>query len=334
MKKLGKDSIFFFHWKDLNRTLTGAEQETLKATLANPQAGKAAKAEKKAGAKGGKGKGKGQGKKAKAAPAPAAPKPAAETDRPHDVPWGTGVNDIWAAAVQLKQWGWKGILGAEYETWGPEQMDNLRQSFEFMNIVAAGLDDEGWTPLFTDLAQTQMSAPGAWKIEGGVLAPADPKNKKTGDIWTREKYGDFILSVEFQCPSEKCNSGVFVRCADPAQFLNTSFEIQILQTSEPGKHATGAIYDVVPVAKNNVKPVGEWNRMVVIGRKNMLYTVVNDAQAACINLDLWTEAGKNPDGTKNKFKNAYKGMARTGVIGLQCHGDAINFRNVKIKALD
>ena len=52
-----------------------------------------------------------------------------------------------------------------------------------------------------------------------------------------------------------------------------------------------------------------------------------------INLDNWTEARKNPDGSKNKFKTAYKDMAKVGHLGLQDHGRPVWYRNVKVKRL-
>jgi len=59
-----------------------------------------------------------------------------------------------------------------------------------------------------------------------------------------------------------------------------------------------------------------------------LLTQVND-----MDLDLWTEAHLNPDGTKNKFNTAYKDMPREGFVGLQNHGQQVQFRNLRIKPL-
>jgi hypothetical protein len=53
-----------------------------------------------------------------------------------------------------------------------------------------------------------------------------------------------------------------------------------------------------------------------------------------MNLDQWTVAGKNPDGSPNRFKTAYKNMPRTGYIGLQEGGTPVWFRNIRLKSLD
>jgi len=79
------------------------------------------------------------------------------------------------------------------------------------------------------------------------------------------------------------------------------------------------------------KPVGEWNRMVIAFKGNLLKIVLNAKPIIAINLDNWREAHKNPDGSKNKFKTAYKDMAKVGHLGLQDHGRPVWYRNVKVK---
>jgi hypothetical protein len=51
-------------------------------------------------------------------------------------------------------------------------------------------------------------------------------------------------------------------------------------------------------------------------------------------LGRWTEAGKNPDGTANKFKRPLRDFPRRGHIGLQDHHRMVQFRNVRIRSFD
>lgn len=82
-----------------------------------------------------------------------------------------------------------------------------------------------------------------------------------------------------------------------------------------------------------VKKAGQWNHYTITCKHNKIYVVLNGEQIIDMDLNLWTEAHKNPDGTPNKFNTAYKDMPRVGHIGLQYHGRPVWFRNIKIKIL-
>ena len=57
---------------------------------------------------------------------------------------------------------------------------------------------------------------------------------------------------------------------------------------------------------------------------------LNGKLAFKINLNDWKEAGKNPDGSSNKFKKALKDLQK-GKIGFQNHGQVVWFKNIKIE---
>jgi hypothetical protein len=195
-------------------------------------------------------------------------------------------------------------------------------------------DAQGWIALFDGKTLDAWQKPPAekWKIEDGVLT----WQKGCGNIWTKEKYGDFILDLEFKVGANS-NSGVFLRSPEGEKnWLNGSIEIQVASPAKgkPGKHDTGAIYDCLAPSEAAEKPAGEWNRMVITAKGNSIQIELNGKKIIDADLNQWAEAGKNPDGSKNKFKTAYKDMAKVGHLGLQDHGQAVWYRNIKIKPLD
>jgi hypothetical protein len=200
-------------------------------------------------------------------------------------------------------------------------------------LAAAGFGQEdGWRPLFNgkDLTGWQNAAgkePGkGWVVEDGTLV----RKEKAGDIWTKERFGDFVLDLEFKTTG---NSGVFLRTDNPRDNVQTGIEIQLDRpASRPGKHSCGAVYDCLAPTKEASRP-DEWNRLVITARANRLGVVLNGEPIIDMDLDQWTEPRKNPDGTKNKFRTALKDFKREGHIGFQDHGAVVLFRNVKIKPL-
>ena len=199
--------------------------------------------------------------------------------------------------------------------------------FLFLGATLAG---DGWRDLFNakDLDGWQNSsgkAPGAgWMVEDRALV----LTKGGGYIWTKERYGDFVLDLEVQTTG---NSGIFIRTDKLNDPVQTGIEIQVDNPSaKPGKHSFGAFYDLVAPTKNPAKK-GEWVRMVISAHKSVLEVKMNGELINMMDLDLWNEAGKNPDGSKNKYKTALKDFKREGHIGFQDHGAAVKFRHIKIK---
>ena len=195
---------------------------------------------------------------------------------------------------------------------------------------AGAADEKGWITLFdgknlegwTDRGGQKPSA--GWTIQDGALA----RKTKAGDIWTRQRYGDFVLELEFQTAG---NSGVFIRTDNPKDNVQTGIEIQVDKPREPGKHSVGAVYDLQAPSKNAA--TDGWNKMVITARGSLLKIHLNGEQVIDMDLDRWTEPGLNPDGTKNKFKTALKNFKREGHIGFQDHNNEVAYRNVRIKPL-
>ncbi len=246
----------------------------------------------------------------------------------HDVIWGTGVCDVKAMLKELHRQNFKGVFSIEYEHNWEKSLPEIRKSVEYFNKVASKLKPTGWRDLLeTDLSNC-IYKPGSWIMKDGVLAC-----KGKGNIWTKEMFGDFILDLEFKV-DKGSNSGVFIRTGDIADFVQMGIEVQVHDTTDGSPRGScGAIYDCLAPCKNMMRKPGEWNHYTITCKTNKIYVVLNGEQIIDMDLDLWTEAHKNPDGTKNKFHTAYKDMPRVGHIGLQDHGDPVWFRNIKIKPL-
>jgi len=188
----------------------------------------------------------------------------------------------------------------------------------FRDLLAGGLS--GWT-------SPAGGEPGkGWVLENGVLA----RKGKADNIWTKDRFGNFVLDLEFKTTG---NSGVLFRCDKPTDYVQTGMEMQVINYMKAGdKHSTGAMYDLLGPTKDVLKPT-DWNHVVLTCKDNKITVVINGEQVIDMDVDRWTEAGKNPDGTKNKFKTPIAKFKREGHVGLQDHGAAVEYRNVKIKPL-
>ena len=251
-----------------------------------------------------------------------------EIENGHDVPWGTAKARAKGLLEELHRQNFKGVFSIEYEYNWDNSLPEIRKCVEFFDAEAAKLKPTGWKPLFaSDFSNADMKE-GSWTVEDGVLT-----RKGGGDIWTKDKYSDFILDLEFKV-AKGSNSGTFIRAGNHEWLPWVEVQIEDSFGKPISRHIAGGIFDVQKPVKNVVKEVGKWNRLTIAAKGSKIQAVLNGTQTFDIDLDDWKTAGKNPDGSDNKFKNiAYKDLPRSGFIGLQDHGQDIWYRNVKIKSL-
>ncbi len=250
----------------------------------------------------------------------------------HDVIWGTGAGDARAILTELARQNFKGVFSIEYEYNWLNSMPEIAGCVAFFRKVAAELSTAEHKDVFKKDLSNAVMAPNSWAFDAeGVLSPTPGGHS---DIWTKERYGNFTLELDFKVP-EGGNSGVFIRTGSIENWINTAIEVQIHATTDGTKHGQcGAIYDCLSPSKEAVKKPGEWNHYVITCLDNKIYVNLNGEDIIDMDLNLWTEPHKNPQGTKNKFPTAYKDMPREGHLGFQYHGNPIWFKNLKIKSFD
>ena len=211
-------------------------------------------------------------------------------------------------------------------------------AFAADNMLSEKEKQEGWILLFDGQSTKGWMSPKEKSldkkhVQDGSLNPHPCDYMLVHDT-IRENYK---LSLDFKI-SPKCNSGIFVRTfpLTPRPGKDVGFngvEIAIDDTTTAGFHDTGAIYDLVKPTKNAMKPVGEWNHIVVTSDRHLLTVELNGEEVNRINFDEWPEPNKRPDGSSHKFDVSYKLHPRKGYFGLQDHGSDCWYKNIKLLPL-
>lgn len=209
---------------------------------------------------------------------------------------------------------------------------------EEINTLSPEEKTAGWQLLFNgkDLSNFRRfrseKEPGiGWKIEDGILKKLS--KIPGGDIVTKEKYGDFILTWEWKI-SPKGNNGIkYLVLEDRGDF--TGPEYQMLDDTGhrdgkvgPHRH-TAALYDIFPPsADKQLKPVGEWNSSKIVVKGKNVEHWLNGIRVLAYELE--SEALKAAI-AKSKFKKADGYQKKIeGHIMLTDHIDECSFRNIKI----
>jgi hypothetical protein len=195
-----------------------------------------------------------------------------------------------------------------------------------------------WQDLFAADLSNATYPDGVWTFEDGVLTASEDQV-----IWTKKDYDNFIIDLEFKT-DKGTNSGVIVYCTNMEKWIPNSVEVQIADdfaeqwANSPKTWQCGAIFGHLPASKSMVKKPGQWNRFTVTCKDKMIYVMLNGLMVTEMNMDLWTSATKNPDGTDipSWLSTPFAQLPTHGNVGLQGKhaGAPIFFRNMKIKELD
>ncbi len=199
-------------------------------------------------------------------------------------------------------------------------------------------DVSQWGDLFSGDLSNAIFPDGVWTFDDGVLTASEDQA-----IWTKKEYENFVIDLEFKT-AEGTNSGVIFYCTDIANWIPNSVEVQIADdyceqwANSPKTWQCGAVFGHLAASKSAVKRPGEWNRFTISCRGKMIYVVLNGELVTEMNMDLWTSAQKNPDGSEipSWLNRPFAELATKGYIGLQGKhaGAPIYFRNLKIKESD
>jgi hypothetical protein len=193
-------------------------------------------------------------------------------------------------------------------------------------LLFDGRSTGGWRGYRVD------TIPSGWRVEGGALV----RETGGGDIITKGEYRNFELTLEWKI-SEGGNSGIMYHVAEDAEWTYESGpEMQVLDDARhPDGHSrltsAGACYGLYPSPAGVVKPAGEWNRVRIVVNGPRVEHWLNGVKV--VEYELWS-----PDWQARVKASKFAqwkgfGLARSGHIALQDHGNVVAYRNIKIREL-
>lgn len=158
-----------------------------------------------------------------------------------------------------------------------------------------------------------------YSVSDGIITV---KGEPLGYMYTREKYRNFTLDLEYRWVGEESNSGIFFLIEEAANPFPRGIECQLMagkagdlvllngadlkEYSLPEGVAERPAFPVIPKKElSNEQPVGDWNKVSITVNEGAISILVND-----------------------RLQNSATSEVKEGHIGLQSEGKAIQFRNL------
>jgi hypothetical protein len=213
--------------------------------------------------------------------------------------------------------GANGLPGAKASTTEDPEIA-MWQPSRHAKILFDGRDLSGW------LARKGGEA--KWKIKDGYMEVAPG----TGDIYSKEQFGDFQLHVEFWLPlmadkkgQARANSGVY---------LQGRYEVQVLDSYglDSQDNDCGGIYKIAKPLVNACRRPEQWQSYDIAFRAARLEegSLKEKARASVFHNGVMIHNNiEIPMFTGGAMDMA---MAKPGPIMLQDHGDLVRYRNLWI----
>ncbi len=223
--------------------------------------------------------------------------------------------------IQLQTHGgeirWKNIFLREIPIAEATQMLEKDQSSDGTTSIFNGTDLTGWA----GAVDNYEVADGAIRCKPG----------KGGVLHTKDEYSDFFVALEFKVPPSG-NNGLAIRYPGEGDTAYVGMcELQVLDNDHKNyekldkRQYHGSAYGMAAAARGYQRPTGEWNYQEVTVVGSTIKVELNG------NVILDTDLSKI---TEYMANSPHPGKDRTkGYFGFAGHGDAVLFRNVRIKSL-
>lgn len=239
------------------------------------------------------------------------------------------MENFWNAALPLPARGpihlqthggeiqWKNITVRELSAEQANQVLREKEADGFQSVFN-GKDLTGWEGALDNYVVN----------DGAIMC----KPQKGGNLYTAEKYGDFVARLEFKLPPGG-NNGLAIRYpgqGNPA--YQGMCELQVLDSEHP-KYAKlddrqyhGSAYGMVAAHRGYLREAGQWNFQEVTVKGSTVKVELNGTVILDCDLSQVNEYMSNSPHPGKDLKEGYFGFAG--------HSDPVQFRNILIKRLD
>lgn len=175
--------------------------------------------------------------------------------------------------------------------------------------------------------------PAQWKVENGYMEVVEG----TGNIQTREHFGDCQLHIEWASPAEVKGEGQFR--GNSGVFLMGLYEIQVLDSYDNPTYADGlaaAIYGQYPPLVNACREPGAWQTYDIIWFSPRFHgeTLVRPACVTVFHNGVLVHHNRELVGrTVHVDIYPYEPHPEVGPLMLQDHPGPVQFRNIWYRPL-
>jgi len=224
------------------------------------------------------------------------------------------------------------VLYQELSTDSPANTLTNKEKRDGWKLLFDGKTTEGWH------GYNMKVFPSCWIIEDNAFTMTSKGSGEDQDIITNKEYRSFAFSVEYKL-TKAANSGIIYQVKEDPKYkfpYETGPEFQVIDHDNwPDKledwQINGANYAMYPPNGRPYKPIGWWNRLLLVVEGNQVTQILNG--------EIVVSYVKNSE-EWNKLRNSGKwsnfpdwGKFDEGPISLQNHGTKVWYRNIKIKEL-
>lgn len=212
-----------------------------------------------------------------------------------------------------------------------------------VNTLSEDEKEDGWQLLFNGKDFTGWhgynidSIPATWSIEDSALTMTKLEAAEGHDIITDKRYKNFAFTAEFKL-TPGANSGVIFQVKEDTTYkfpYETGPEFQVIDhegwTGDKLEdwQICGANYAMYPPKSKPFKPVGEWNRILLVVNGNDVTQILNGEEV--VHYEKYSDEWKKLRDSGKWAQYPDYGKYDEGYISLQDHGTKVWYRNVKIK---